>query len=314
MDVVSRDGWDENHAWPDRAIAELAARQQTIVAHAQLRALGAKPRTIAAARARGRLHPVHHGVSSLVPPSARPPLAAEHAALLACGPTAVLSHHTAANLHGLHASFNAEVHVTVPATDRRRPGLIIHRTTTLHPQERIRVSGLPVTSVARTVIDLAPTINDRALERLIDRALKKTSRTKLTEALVRHHRRPGTPRVAALLDPDRPSSDTWSKREERLLRLIRHAGLAAPEVNVVLGPYIPDLLWRDQRVIVEYDSYDHHSGPAAFHHDRDRHNHFVALDYQVIHVTGRQLTARPAQVLAWIAAALALSDRDRARA
>ena len=83
MDRATPAGWSGNQAWPDRAIAAIAARQRTIVSHAQLRELGIRPSTIAAALARGRLHPVHQGIHSLVPASARPLLAAEHAALLA---------------------------------------------------------------------------------------------------------------------------------------------------------------------------------------------------------------------------------------
>ena len=305
MGRCRHDARGDIHGWPDHAVGDLAGRQQTIVSHGQLVALGISVEAIKRALRRGRLHAVHHGVYSLVASKARPPLAAEHAALLACGPNAVLSHHSAARLHGLHTSFGAEVHVTVIAS-HRRPGVQVHRTSTLHPQERVRVAGLPVTSIARTVIDLAPTLGDRGLERLIDEALKRTSRTKLTEALERHPRRPGTPRIRALLDPDRPSTDTWSPREERLLGLVRRAALPTPEANLPVDDsgLIPDLVWRQSRLIVEYDSYAHHSGPAAFHHDRDRHNHFTALGYQLIHITARQLDRQPLQVIAWIAVAL----------
>ncbi len=101
----------------------------------------------------------------------------------------------------------------------------------------------------------------------------------------------------------------WSVAEERLRQLMRRGALPAPEANVALGPYFPDLLWRDERVIVEYDSIEHHSGPGAFHSDRERHNYFTAAGYQVIHVTGRQLSQRPEQVLVWIAGALACAPR-----
>ena len=279
---------------------------------AQLRQLGVAPRTIGKALARGRLHAVHHGVYSLVLLRARPPLAAEQAGLLACGPRALLSHATAARLHGLRLPSNTiEIHLTTIAPhDRRHPGLRVHRTCTLHPQELVRVERLPVTSVARTLIDLAPTLTDRGLEPLIDQALRKTSRTKLTEALHRHPRRPGTPRLRVLLDPGRPSADTWSRAEARLLAAIRRAGLPTPEANVPLGSYVADLLWREQRVIVEYDSYDFHSGPAAFHQDRTRHNDLAAHGrFQVLHVTRRQMAEELERALVWIAVALAHGDR-----
>jgi very-short-patch-repair endonuclease len=306
MGVSSRGEWGENQAWPDRAIGELAARQATIVTHAQLRALGVRPRTIAAAVARGRLHRVHYGVFSLVPAAARPARSAEWAGALACGPTAVLAGHSAARLHGLRTAAISEVELIVVRSERGRgrPGLRVHRTMALDRAELVRVGGLPVTSIARTVVDLAPHLHDRALEHLVDQAIARTGRTKLLETLDRHVARRGTRRLRRLLHPARPSSETWSRAEERLLGLIRRAGLPAPEVNVALGRYVPDLLWREQRVIVEFDSYAHHSGPGSFDRDRTRHNELTAQGYHVIHVTWLQLTERPERVLVWIAVAL----------
>ena len=297
------DAWDDDHAWPDRRIA---ARQHTMISHAQLRSLGVAPRTIAAACARGRVHRVHHGVYSLIPARARPRLAAERGALLACGPAALLSHATAAWLHGLSDRRPEAVELTVVAADRRRPAIRIHRVGELHSDERVRVGGLPVTSPARVCLDLAPRTHDRELAQLLDRALRKTSRSRLHATLARAAGQPGAARAAALLDPARPSADTWSRAERRLLDLIRAAGLPAPEANVALGPdgYVPDLLWRAERVIVEYDSGEYHSGPAAVRWDTARHNHLSALGYTVLHVTAEELTTRPERLLVQIAAAL----------
>jgi very-short-patch-repair endonuclease len=161
------------------------------------------------------------------------------------------------------------------------------------------------TSVARTVLDLSPVIGGGMLEHLIDQALRRTSRTKLTEMLARHPGRPGSSRVRALLDPARPSAETWSRAERRLRDLIRRAGLPAPESNVSLDGFIPDLLWREQQVIVEYDSVEVHSGLTALSRDGARHNRITVKRYQVIHVTWHYLSDRPEEVLVWIATALA---------
>jgi very-short-patch-repair endonuclease len=299
-----RPGHDQG--WPDRAVGELAGRQRTLITRRQLLDLGASADAIDRALRRGRLHRVHHGVYSLVPQSARPPLAAEQAALLACGPTAVLSHHSAARVHGLRLpAFPTAVHVTVTDSDRCHPGIVVHTTTVRGPQDRHRVQGLPATSVARTLIDLAPTLSDRALAPVVDQALRKTSRTKLIEALDRHPRRPGVPRLRRLLDPARPSADTWSKAEARLLAGIRRAGLPQPEANVPIGSYVADLLWREQRVIVEYDSELFHSGPGVFHSDRTRHNDLSAHGrHEVLHVTEHHMTHAVERVLVWITVAL----------
>jgi very-short-patch-repair endonuclease len=297
-------------AWPDAAVTAIAGGQRTIVTHAQLRALGISRSAIHRATTRGRLWVVHHGVYSIVVADLRPPLAAEQAAVLASGSWAVLSHTSAAVVHGLRVALRwAEVHLTVPGIHRHsRAGLVVHRATVLHPDDHHRLHRLPVTSVARTVLDLAPHLSDAGLEHLLDQALRRTSRAKLVATLERHPRRPGAPRLRALLDPRRPSADTWSAAEQRLLALIRRAGLPAPEANVAIegGRYIPDLLWRAQRVIVEYDSEAFHSGSGAIRRDTARHNALTALGYLIIHVTGEELRRRPERILVQIAAALAL--------
>jgi hypothetical protein len=265
--------------WPDRAIGDLAARQCSIVTRRQLLDLGVSADAIDRALRRGRLHRVHHGVYSLLEERARPALAAEQAAVFACGTSAVLSHASAAKLHGLRLPQPVrDVHVTVTAGahPRTRRGLIVHRTRALGPGERHRTQRLPVTSIARTLLDLAELYPERQLAPLVDQALRKTSRAKLPEGVARHPTRPGAPRLRGLLDPARPSADVWSKAEARLRRAIERAGLPAPESNVPLGNYVADLLWREQRVIVEYDSDPYHTGPHAFDHDRTRHNDLAA--------------------------------------
>jgi very-short-patch-repair endonuclease len=296
----------DDAGWPDRAVAELAGRQRTLVSRRQLLALGASTDAIDRAVRRGRLHRVHHGVYSLVRAQARPRFAAEQAAILACGPTAVLSHHSAALVHGLRLPARVpEVHVTVTDSDRARRGIQIHTTTVLHPRERHRAQGLPVTSVARTLVDLAPLYGTRQLAPLVDQALRLASRARLIETLDRHPRRPVTPRLRRLLDPARPSADTWSKAEAKLLAAIRRAHLPTPEANVPIGGYIADLLWREQRVIVEYDSEHYHSGPGVFHRDRTRHNDLsTGARHAVLHVTEEHIGHELERVIMWITQAL----------
>ncbi|HLI59389.1 MAG TPA: type IV toxin-antitoxin system AbiEi family antitoxin domain-containing protein [Solirubrobacteraceae bacterium] len=292
--------------WPDREVTELAERQRTMITRRQLLALDISAQAIDRAVRRGRLQRVHRGVYSLVPTRARPSLAAEQAAILVCGPSALLSHYSAARVEGLRLpAAVAGVHVTVTDSDRAHPGLVIHTTTALHARDRRRVQGLPVTAPARTLIDLAPLYTLRQLAPLVDQTLRMTSRTQLLEALERHPRRPGTPRLRALLGPARPSADTWSRAEARLLAAIRRAGLPIPEANVPIGNYIADLYWRAQRVILEYDSEPYHSGPASFHRDRARHNDLATAGHQVLHVTEPQLAHELERVIVWITLALA---------
>jgi very-short-patch-repair endonuclease len=296
--------------WPHRDVAALAGRQATMITREQLIARGVASGSIGSGLDLGRLYRVHQGVYSIVPAGARPRLAAEQAALLACGETAVLSHRSAAWLHGLIDRRSNPIELTVVGDrGRRRPGLVVHRARTMASGDLTRLGSLPATSIARTVLDLSPALEDVALEPMIDRALRVTSRSALLSTLSRAKGRPGAARVQALLDPARPSARTRSRAERRLLDLIRTSGLPAPECDVPLGDHgrIPDLLWREQKVIVEFDSWEYHSGPASFHDDRARHNELTAQGYQIIHVTWRVLRDRPEQVLVWIAAALARS-------
>ena len=295
------------HAWPDRDIAELAGRQRTMITTAQLLGLGVRPRTVGTALSRGRLHRVHRGVHSLVPARAWPRFAIEQAALLAAGPDAVLSHQSAALLHGLRLPTRENaVHVTVPTSHRRgHTDVTVHRTATLLRGEHHRVQGLPATSVARTLLDVSPAYRARQLAPLVDQALRMTSRSKLLDAVDRHPGRPGARRLGRLLDPARPSEDTWSSQEARLRASLRRARLPAPESNVALGPYVADLLWREQRVIVEYDSEAFHTGPAIFVSDRSRRNDLTAVsDHQVIQVTEEHLRNELERVIVWIVLAL----------
>ena len=297
----------QTRGWPDRAIGEIAGRQHTDISRRQLLALGVSSEAIVRAVARGRLYRVHQGVYSLLPPRARPPFAAEHAALLACGPSAVLSHHSAARLHGLRLpDHEAAVHLTTTESHRRdRAGIVVHRTRILDRRDHHRVQGLPATSIARTLVDLAPLYSARQLAPLVDQALRLTSRARLAKMVDRHPHRPGVPRLRRLLDPARPSEDTWSKAEARLLAAIRRAHLPTPEANVAIGGYVADLLWREQRVIVEYDSEHYHSGPGVFHHDRARHNDLSAVErHEVLHVTEQHVSRELERVIVWITRAL----------
>ena len=305
-------GWADDRGWPDRAIAQIAGRQRTMITRRQLLELGVASVSIDHAIRRGRLHRVHQGVYSLVLPHARPPLAAEQAAVLACGPTAVLSHQAAGRVHGLRLpDRSAALHVIVTDSDRCRPGIRIHTTQALDPRDHHRVQRLPVTSPARTLVDLAALYRARQLAPLVDQTLRMTSRARIVETVARHPHRPGTPRLKQLLDPSRPSADTWSRAEARLLAAIRRAHLPTPEANVRVGDYIADLLWREQRVILEYDSEHHHSGPGVFHRDRARHNDLSALArHQVLHVTEEHITLELERVIVWITRALAGAEPE----
>ena len=257
---------------------------------------------------RGRLHSQHRNIYSLVPFPALPPLAAELAAVLACGDTALLSHHSAAAAWRLRPVFNGDVHVTVigKETGRRRPGIRVHRVNELDPRDIRRYQNIPITSPARALLDITPDLTDRALERALDEALirKLVSHAAIAAVVSAYPHRRGVARLRAAADPGRPTTETRSDGEEALLALIRRANLPAPEVNAKVGSYTADFLWREQKVIVELDGYDYHRGRAAFERDHQRDAEHQRMGYLVIRITGRQLAREPVAILVRIATAL----------
>jgi very-short-patch-repair endonuclease len=298
-------------AWPDRQIATIAAGQRGLVTNEQLRRLQLSRRSITEAAARGRLHPVHTGAYSLVPAAALPPLADEQAALLACGPRAVISHVSALSLWGPAGprGRGTPVDVTVVGSERgrNRPRIRSHRRGRLSRAEVRRRHGLAVTSPALTLLDALPYVSPRDTEQALDRALARrlTSPTAILETLARHPTQRGVRRLKRLMDPDRPSSMTESAAQERLLAMIRRAGLPPPETEQWLGPYRVDLMWREQRLVVEFDGWDPHGGRRAFDYDRRRDNWMTTRGWRVLRVTWTQLTEEPELVLVWIATELA---------
>ena len=214
-----------------------------------------------------------------------------HAALLAAGPNAVVSHLAAAALHRILPSMPPFIDVTVTGTRRRsRPGLRIHRAR--HPPPAASVAGLPVTTVLRTLEDLRGRLTPAELERAC------------AEALVRNLVTQDELETARLVASDL-AAPTRSALERRFLSVIRQAGLPRPRVNHTVGPYEIDFAWLDQRVLVEVDGWSTHGHRFAFERDRARDAELAAMGYLVLRFTWRQLRDNPLLVAAQVAQALA---------
>lgn len=303
--------WDDIHtrAWPDREVAAIASTQRGLVTHQQLVALGIGNRAIARAIARGRLHRRHRGVYSLVGPEALPPLATEQAALLACGERTHLSHHSAAAVWGIRPSSSGPVEVTIVGRDagRRRPGVRVHRTDRIDPRDVRILKGIRITSPARTLLDIAPDLLERELERAFDEAIVRQLMTVAAARamlLVNAHR-PGAPSIRALATTDRSTTMTRSEAEERFLELMRKAGVPAPEVNVRVGRWVVDFFWRAERVVVEIDGYPYHSGRAARERDHRKDADLQDARCFVSRISARRLWHAPEEVLVGVVTALA---------
>jgi very-short-patch-repair endonuclease len=284
-----------------RAAIGVARTQDGAVSAAQLAAAGFSRRAIQHRLATGVLTRVHRGVYLLG--AVRGPWFAEHAALLACGARAVLSHWTALALWGL-AERPAQVHVTRPATGHAPAGVRVHRGTIEDVRRR---HGLPVTSPARALLDVASSMPAVDLARLVEEAQvqRLVTRAELADARHRH----GTAALRAVLQRDDQPSLTRSEAERRLLALIRAARLPAPVTNARVGRFEVDMLWRQERLVVEVDGFAFHGSRSAFERDRRRDAQLLALGYRVLRITWRQLVEEPEAVIAALAAALSAPSR-----
>jgi very-short-patch-repair endonuclease len=297
----------------DRAIAELAGRQRGVVTRAQLLAAGIEASAIERRRRAGRLHAVHRGIY-LVGHRAMAAGAREAAALLACGDGAVVSHLSAAHLLQLLPYPANRRPVDIAVSGRQgvpRPGIRIHRVKALDQRDVNRIDGLPVTTAARTLLDLAAVLPSDLLERAAAEAQVRrlVRRRDLVDQLERNQGRRGVRALRELLD-ERGAAPTRSEAERRLLRLIRSADLATPEVNARVGRYEVDFLWRAERLVVEVDGFAYHANRRAFESDRRRDATLAASGYMVLRVTWRQIVDAPEAVIARIAATLAVRRTD----
>jgi very-short-patch-repair endonuclease len=290
----------------DWMIATLATMQYGVVSRPQLLSAGIGAGAIETRLKRHQLHRLHRGVYA-VGHTALVPHAREMAAVLACGPGAALSHRSAASMWELLGAYNGLIDVTVGRSNRRRPGLRVHRSRSLAPEDLQQLHGIPVTSPARTLLDLAEGAPHRDLERAVDEATARrlTTHAALVAAVERFHGRRGTRRLRELLTRAEGPAFTRSEGEERFLALIREASLPAPEVNVRVNGHLVDFVWRASGLVVEVDGYRFHSSRVAFERDRRRDAELNAAGFRVIRITWRQLVEEPTAVVARLAQALA---------
>jgi predicted transcriptional regulator of viral defense system len=287
----------------DALIAELAERQHGLVTLLQLQFLGLGRSGVSRRVRSGRLHRIHRGVYAV----GRPHLT-QHghwlAAVLACGPRAVLSHRSAAALHGIRRDSRAKTDVTLASPSARsRPTIDVHRSSTLEAADITTVDDIPCTTVARTLVDIGDVVSRRAVERAVDRAevLRAFDGKAVHEALERAGRRRGAATLRAVLESYEEPTLTERQLEERFLALCRHASLPSPAVNAWITlpdgiAYKADFLWRAERLIAETDSRGFHSHRAAFEHDRLRDQRLTLAGYTVVRFTWRQVGREPRRV------------------
>jgi very-short-patch-repair endonuclease len=285
----------------DQAIAALAARQHGVVSRGQLLEAGLTGNMLKGRVARGRLLRLHRGVYAVGHRQLR---REGHwlAAVLAVGPGAVLSHRAAAALHGIRPSgTRIDVTTTGRAADQR--GIRVHHARTLDPTDITTVDGIPVTSVARTLVDLAHTVPRDHLTT----ALREAERLHLFDlraiqaarARTRHREGPGDralkdalAELAALA-----TTHTRSPLEDAFLDLLRRAGLPQPRTNATVEGHEVDAYWPQHRLVAELDGWAYHRTRHAFESDRARDAELQAAGHRVVRFTHHQVTHRSAHVV-----------------
>lgn len=285
------DGAEAGSTGVDRRIAELATRYDGVATRAQLRSLGLTAAAIDHRVRAGRLIVLHRGVYA-PGHAALSERGRLRAALVAAGPTAALSHGTAAALWKLTPALPPSVEVTVTRKGpRSRSGLRVHETRRA-PEIRL-LHSLPLTAPLRTLTDLRATQRTIALERMCAEALvlKLVTQEELE--------------AAGIVDPDLVAP-TRSQFERTFRAALRDAGLPMPVAGYRIDLYTADFAWPAERVVVETDGWRFHGHRIAFESDRERDARLAARGWVVVRVTWKRLKRSPMTVMVQLAQTLAL--------
>jgi hypothetical protein len=278
-------------------IRSLAERQHGVVGHQQLLESGIGKGLIFRRQAGGLLIPLHQGVYAV----GRGRLTRQGewmAAVLACGPGAVLSHFSAGHLWGICGSYG-------PIEILRRSGgfhpaghqdVQLHQTRRLEPYEVKMERGIPVAVVERVLLDVAARTYAKQLERMFVAAYKsdELSWPRLGRILRCRRGCSGVGklrRIALEVDPE--ALETKSVTEVDFLALCRRWAITAPAANVLVAGHLVDFLWAEQKVVVETDSWSHHGDRIAFEKDRQTDVDLIAAGYDVHRTTYKMLERDP---------------------
>lgn len=293
-----------------RPLFELATRQYGVVSTRQLAELGYSKSSVSKAAKAGRLRRVHRGVYVV----GYEPLTwhgACSAAVLAARP-AVASHLSAGWIWGLLRNRPGTLHLTAPTSRRTKRSFVVHLAD-LPPRDRTIRDQIPVTSFARTALDLAAMLSINRLERVIERSEERGvfDLGPLLELLDRagHHR--GAPKLRRVLAAYRHSPTfKRSDLEGSFLELVKGAGLPTPSMNFNVAGYELDAYWEPERFVVELDVYETHGSRAAFERDRLRQEELKLRGVEMIRVTGPRLDREPKATVERVAAHLAQRRRE----
>ncbi|HET7511012.1 MAG TPA: type IV toxin-antitoxin system AbiEi family antitoxin domain-containing protein [Solirubrobacterales bacterium] len=286
----------------------MAERQHGVLARWQLLDLGISPETFRSRCEAGLLVPVYHGVFAL----GHLRLSREGrwmAAVLACGPGAVLSHFSAGHLWNMCGSYGPieVMRQSGGFHPKGHRGVKLHQTRRLESYEATVERGIPVVVMERVLLDLAARTDTKRLERIFVQAYKseELSWRRLSRIINRRRGCKGVGKLRRIvLEVDPEALETKSVSEVDFLALCRPAGIPTPLVNVLVEGHLVDFLWPKQKVIVETDSWSHHGDHLAFETDRQRDVELIAAGYDVHRTTYKMLERNPDPFLSNVRRAL----------
>jgi very-short-patch-repair endonuclease len=276
----------------------LARQQHGVVTRTQLLAHGFTREAIQHRVERGRLHPLHRGVYAVGRPEASQ-LGRWMAAVLSCGPEALLGYRSATALWGMVERVPGAIEIVVPShVDRRRPGLRVHRQAGLVPDDRDSHELIPVTSPASTLIDYASQASREHLERAVNAAdrLGRIDPEALRDTVESTPVRPGVAPLRTLLSrPDFSRTDSFLER--RFLKLVRDAALPAPQTQASVNGFRVDFHWPALGLVVETDGLRYHRTPTQQSRDLKREQVHAAAGLRALRFTAAQVRYEPSEVI-----------------
>jgi hypothetical protein len=278
----------------ERELARLASRSHGVVTRVELLAAGISEREVDRRLQRGMLIRVHRGVYRVG--HRAPSVEARYlAAVRACGEGAVLSGRAASHLLGLLRGGAPPPEVTAPA-ERRVRGVRTRRARRGQPPKATSVRGIPVTTVAQTLVDLARELDDDELARACHEAgVRHRTTPAQVEQILTRQPNPGARRLRRVMRGE--VRVTLSKLEARFLQRLREAGLPLPQTNRPAGTKRVDARWPDQHLAVELDSYRYHHTRHAWEQDRRREREAHARGDQHRRYTYGDVLERPERML-----------------
>ena len=232
--------------------------------------------------------------------------------MLACGKSSLISHRSAAFVWGLIKEAPAQVEVSVVGREcRSRKGINVHRIQAIDERELRRHEGLWISSPARALLEIAAILPRHGLGDAVGEGIggRLVNRAQIEATLARNRGRRGSARLAEVSGDEDAMTITRSRAEKAFLKLMRESGLPMPQANQRLGRYVPDFMWRQQRLIVEIDSYTFHGGPNGFDSDHDKDLVYREAGFDVLRPTRSHVINEPMRILVLVAQGLTRSTK-----